>query len=131
MSDTPNKTVSLPVLGQVSRRTALKGLGATLGLGAFAAAISPLARKAEQVSAGDFLQQHYKDLDEQERADVIGRLEREAKEQYGANVTIHDPLPIRRDGRPMAPALDRQPRGLVVIEATQEQFRADAFAPGD
>lgn len=94
MSDKPDKSVSLPVLGQMSRRTALKGLGATLGLGAFAAAISPLARKAEQVSAEEFLQQHYKDLDTDERAKVIARLEREAKEQYGANVTINDPLPI-------------------------------------
>ena len=94
MSDTKDKSVSLPVLGQMSRRTVIKGLGATLGLGAFAAAISPLVRKAEDVSVGDLLQRHYKDLDEQDRAEVIARLEREAKEQYGANVTINDPLPI-------------------------------------
>jgi len=94
MSKTQDKSVALPVLGQMTRRTALKGLGATLGMGAFAAAISPLTRKADQVSKEDFLQRHYKDLDADDRAQVIARLEREAKDQYGRNVTINDPLPI-------------------------------------
>lgn len=94
MSDTQTKSVSLPVLGQVTRRTAMKGIGATLGLGAFAAAISPLARKAKDISAEELLQKHYKDLDGADRAAVIARLEQEAKDQYGKNVTIHDPLPI-------------------------------------
>ncbi|MFT4541732.1 MAG: Fe-S-cluster-containing dehydrogenase component [Planctomycetota bacterium] len=83
-----------PGANSVSRRTVAKGLGATLGLGAFAAAISPLTRKAEDVSAEEFLQQHYKDLSESDREAVIDRLEREAAEQYGTVVNIRDPQAI-------------------------------------
>ena len=87
MSDTTESDSSS---NGISRRTVAKGLGATLGLGAFAAAISPLTRKAEDVSAEEFLQQHYKDLSGAEREAVIERLEREAAEQYGKNVDIRD-----------------------------------------
>ena len=88
------KKVSLPVLGQVTRRTALKGLGATLGVAAFVKAISPLAQKTEELSLDEFLQRHYKELDAEEKARVIDRLEQEARQRYGADVTIKDPKPI-------------------------------------
>ena len=69
--NTDRKTFSLPVLGEVSRRTALKGLGATLGAGAFAAAISPLASLKEQTSAAELMQRHYKELSDDDKREVF------------------------------------------------------------
>jgi molybdopterin-containing oxidoreductase family iron-sulfur binding subunit len=84
----------LPILGQVSRRTVMKGVGATLGLGAFAAAIAPLAQFKDQTSLDEFLQRHYKELDDDDKKAIFARLEEEAREEYGAEVTIRDPQPI-------------------------------------
>jgi molybdopterin-containing oxidoreductase family iron-sulfur binding subunit len=84
----------LPILGQVSRRTVMKGVGATLGLGAFAAAIAPLAQFKDQTSLDEFLQRHYKELDEDDKKAIFARLEAEAREEYGAEVTIRDPQPM-------------------------------------
>lgn len=97
---TERKTFALPVIGEVSRRTALKGLGATLGASAFAAAISPLAGLKEQTSVAEFMQQHYKELSEEDKQQVFSRLEAETKENYGADVHIKDlrPLPNVRYG---------------------------------
>ena len=94
MNDSQDKSVSLPVLGQVTRRTVMKGIGATLGLSAFAAAISPLSEVADDMTAEEFLQRHYKELDAGARATVIARLENQTKEKYGRDVTIRDPQPI-------------------------------------
>jgi molybdopterin-containing oxidoreductase family iron-sulfur binding subunit len=91
---TDERNISLPVLGNVSRRTAMKGIGATLGAGAFAAAISPLRHAAENISAKEFMQKHYKELTPEDKAAVIERLEQETLEEYGANVTIGDQRPI-------------------------------------
>jgi len=77
-----------------SRRTALKGIGATLGAAAFATAISPLRNLAESISAEELMQKHYKELDEDEKRAVLNRLEEEVKEQYGAEVEIRDHAPI-------------------------------------
>ena len=84
----------LPILGQVSRRTVMKGVGATLGLGAFAAAIAPLAQFKDQTSLDEFLQRHYKELDDDDKRAIFARLEEEAREEYGAEVTIRDPQPM-------------------------------------
>lgn len=92
MSD--EKNISLPVLGNVSRRTALKGIGATLGAGAFAAAISPLRHRLDDLSADELMQKHYKELKADEKQDVIARLEQETLDEYGAKVTIGDLRPI-------------------------------------
>jgi Fe-S-cluster-containing dehydrogenase component len=96
-SDHPRQTggnISLPVLGQVSRRTALKGVGATLGLGAFAAALSPLTGLGEERSIEEFMQKHYKEMSDADKETVLARLEAEAKENYGADVSIKDHQPI-------------------------------------
>jgi len=93
MSD-DGKRISLPVLGNVSRRTAMKGVGATLGAGAFAAAISPLRRLGEDLTAEEFMQKHYKEMTEEEKKNVFARLEAETKKEYGAEVTIGDHRPI-------------------------------------
>lgn len=88
------KNISLPVLGQVSRRTAMKGVGATLGAAAFVAAISPLRHLGEELTAEEFMQKHYKELDDDDKRAVLARLEADAKEDYGADVTISDHRPI-------------------------------------
>ncbi len=88
------KNISLPVLGNVSRRTAVKGIGATLGVGAFAAAISPLRHAVDDLSADAFMQKHYKELTPSDKTDVIARLQEETLDEYGAEVTIGDQRPI-------------------------------------
>jgi len=103
MSD--EKKVSLNVLEQpTSRRTALKVMGATLGAAAFAAAVAPLTEWADDLSMDEFLQRHYKELDNEQLAQIIDRLQQEAKTQYGADVNIADQQPI--DGVQFAYALN-------------------------
>ncbi|QQE09995.1 4Fe-4S dicluster domain-containing protein [Planctomycetota bacterium] len=87
---------SLPVINNgMSRRTLLKGVGATLGASSFAIAIAPIAQWAKDTSVDEFLQQHYKELSSSDLDQVITRLEQDAKDKYGADVTIrdHQPLP--------------------------------------
>jgi Fe-S-cluster-containing dehydrogenase component len=84
----------LPILGNVPRRTAVKGVFATLGAAAFVASISPLRQAAKNTSPAEFMQQHYKELSQEDKAEVIARLEQDAKEKYGAEVTISDDRPI-------------------------------------
>jgi len=72
----------------------MKGLGATLGLGAFAAAMSPLLERRKDTTLEEVLQNHYKELDGDQRARVIARLEAQQKERYGVDVTIGDQQPI-------------------------------------
>jgi molybdopterin-containing oxidoreductase family iron-sulfur binding subunit len=94
MSESNRESDPLPSLPIVSRRTAVKGAFATLGAAAFVAAVSPLRKAAEEVSAEEFFQQHYEELSDEDKRAVIGRLEAEAKEEYGADVTIADDRPI-------------------------------------
>jgi len=87
--------MSTPILesssGQgFSRRTALKGLGAMLGAAAFAKAIAPLTEWSRDLSPEQFLQRHYKELTAVDLQIILGRLAKETKENYGADVTIND-----------------------------------------
>ena len=91
MSD-PNRR-SLPVLNNFSRRTAMKGLGATLGLAAFAKAIAPIAEWAQDMTMDQFLQKHYKELSPAEMEDVLARIVADTKRDYGADVTVSDHRP--------------------------------------
>ncbi|MCA9008548.1 MAG: hypothetical protein KDB01_02320, partial [Planctomycetaceae bacterium] len=85
----------LPILDQPStRRTLLKTAGAALGLAAFGEALSPLMVIPANVSVDEFLQQHYKELSDEDKKKVFARLEAETKEQFGADVTITDRRPI-------------------------------------
>ena len=77
-----------------SRRTGVKAAAATLGVAAFARALAPLAEWSEGTSMESFLQKHYRELSDQEKAAVIARLEAEARARYGVDVTIDDPQPI-------------------------------------
>ncbi|MCA9184447.1 MAG: 4Fe-4S dicluster domain-containing protein [Planctomycetales bacterium] len=87
-------TISLPVLGEVSRRTAMKGAGATLGAAAFVAAIAPLRHLGESLTADEFMQRHYKELSAEDKRAVLARLEAETASEYGAEVRIGDLRPI-------------------------------------
>jgi Fe-S-cluster-containing dehydrogenase component len=77
-------------MNETGRRQALKAAGATLGAAAFARAVAPLATFVEGTSAEDFLQRHYKELDGEDKQQLIARLEAETARKYGAKVTIRD-----------------------------------------
>jgi molybdopterin-containing oxidoreductase family iron-sulfur binding subunit len=95
MSNAEDKKKELPILGQsTSRRTALKVAGATLGLAAFARAVSPLWSIPDNVSVDEFLQQHYKELSDDDKQKIFARLEKETFEATGVPVRIADPRPI-------------------------------------
>src|SRR5690606_33709474 len=79
---------------QTSRRTALKAIGGMLGATAFATALAPLTEWAEGMSVDEFLQKHYRELTPVQMKEIIKRLEKETKEQYGADVTIQDDKPL-------------------------------------
>ncbi|MBK1791813.1 4Fe-4S dicluster domain-containing protein [Persicirhabdus sediminis] len=76
--------------GGFDRRTVLKGVGATLGVAAFAKAMAPLTEWKDSTSVDEFLQMHYRELDKDQLAAVMKRLEDETKADYGADVSISD-----------------------------------------
>lgn len=94
-ADGDKKLPELPILGQApSRRSMIKGAGVALGLAAFGRAVWPLLTIPENVSVDEFLQQHYKELSDDDKETIFARLEKETLEDYGAEVSISDPEPI-------------------------------------
>ena len=79
--------------GLVNRRNVLKAAGATLGVAAFAKAMAPITEWKESTSVDEFLQTHYRELTKDQLDEVIVRLEKEAKKDYGADVNITDIKP--------------------------------------
>jgi molybdopterin-containing oxidoreductase family iron-sulfur binding subunit len=77
----------------MTRRTALKAVGATLGAAAFAKAIAPLTEWAEDQSVDDFLQKHYRELSPVDMAIVLERIAKDTAEDYGADVEVADYRP--------------------------------------
>jgi Fe-S-cluster-containing dehydrogenase component len=77
-----------------AKRRSLKVLGATLGAGAFTAAVAPLQGFVEGMNLETFLQRHYLELSKKEVEAVIARLELDVMQKYGKEVTIRDPEPI-------------------------------------
>lgn len=77
----------------MSRRTAFKLAGATLGAAAFAKAIAPIVEWTAEQSLDEFLQRHYRELSKDDMAQVLRRLEEETARDYGAKVEIHDARP--------------------------------------
>jgi len=77
------------------RRSALKGMGATLGAAAFAEAIAPLTEWTDDLDMDGFLQKHYKELTRSEMDAVIARQEQKTRQDYGADVHIEDVRPQR------------------------------------
>ena len=81
-------------MSDVTRRTAIAGLGATLGAAAFAKAMEPIRGFTEDLSLDQFLQRHYRELDRDEIAAVLRRIERDTLEEHGAVVQVADDKPI-------------------------------------
>ncbi len=79
----------------VTRRNALKVLGATLGAGAFARALAPLAEITQFTNLREFMQKHYRELNSDEMREVLHRLEQDTEHRYGCEVTIRDIRPQR------------------------------------
>ena len=77
----------------VTRRRAIKALGATLGAAAFAKAIAPLTEWSDDLSVDEFLQKHYRELSPVDMAIVLQRIEDETLEDYGADVQVTDLRP--------------------------------------
>jgi len=77
----------------MSRRTAIKAGGATLGISAFAYSVAPLTEWAENLSFEEFVQKHYKELSTDEMNDVLAHFEEKAKQEYGVDVEIEDVRP--------------------------------------
>jgi len=98
MSESPTAKSDplLPIInnGGSTRRNVMKGVGLTLGLAAFGKAISPLTTIPDNVSVEEFLQQHYKELTDEDKQEIFARLATETKDDYGADVAITDHRPI-------------------------------------
>ncbi|MFT7583570.1 MAG: Fe-S-cluster-containing dehydrogenase component [Myxococcota bacterium] len=77
-----------------TRRTAVKFGAATLGAAAFAKAIEPLYAWSANISGEEFLQTHYKELDDEALDKVLRRLEADVVESHGVEVHIEDQRPI-------------------------------------
>lgn len=79
----------------MKRRVALKVVGSTLGAAAFARALAPLAQLRGEADMDSFLQRNYRELSDDDIADLIGRLEADARATYGRDdITIKDPQPM-------------------------------------
>lgn len=89
-----SKTVSLPVIGEVDRRTAMKAGAATLGLAAWGAAIAPWFEWTGELSMSDFLQKHYRELTTTDLQTILNRLTDEARQQTSKPAVVKDHKPI-------------------------------------
>lgn len=67
----------------MKRRVALKVVGSSLGAGAFAYATQPLQQWTENLSADEFVQKHFKELEGEELKAVLARIEKDAREKTG------------------------------------------------
>jgi len=88
------RDIHLPVLPAPSRRTAIKGLGAALGFTAFGVSLWPVTKAIRETTLAEFLQNHYKELTDDDKRTIFARLQREQKDRYGADVHIADHRPI-------------------------------------
>ena len=82
----------------ISRRGLLKFGGLALGTAAFGKAVSPLASWTANQSIDEFLRRHYLELNEQQVADVLRRLEERTLETHGVEVNVADDPPIEGVG---------------------------------
>ena len=79
---------------EISRRTALKVAGATLGAAAFARAVAPLTQWTQDLSMDEFLQKHYQEMTPSEMEKVLRRIEAKTLKEYGARVQVEDVRPL-------------------------------------
>jgi Fe-S-cluster-containing dehydrogenase component len=75
---------------EVTRRTALKLAGATLGAAAFARALAPLRAWSADLTLDQFLARHYKELTPEDLGAVLRGLEAKTEREYGRTVSIRD-----------------------------------------
>jgi len=93
--ETPRRTIPLPLVGEVDRRTVVKAGAVTLGVAAWAAAIQPVFEWISADTGEDFFQKHYKELKPSEREAVLARLEADARERFDRDdITVADPPPL-------------------------------------
>lgn len=79
----------------MKRRVALKVVGSTLGAGAFAYATRPLQEWSENLSADEFVQQHFRELKGEDLEKVLARIETNAREKYQRDdITVAADPPI-------------------------------------
>jgi molybdopterin-containing oxidoreductase family iron-sulfur binding subunit len=83
-----------PEVDNPGRRMLFKAAGVTLGAAAFAKAVAPIAEWAADQPLEEFLQAHYRELDEAAMAKVLARLEQQAREEYGVDAKIRDPKAV-------------------------------------
>ncbi|MEO2088291.1 MAG: 4Fe-4S ferredoxin, partial [Gemmataceae bacterium] len=88
------KKLSLPVLGDMDRRTAVKAGAATLGLAAWAAAVKPWFEWTSELNTDEFLQKHYRELTPEQLQTILNKLTAEARAETGRPVTVKDHKPI-------------------------------------
>jgi molybdopterin-containing oxidoreductase family iron-sulfur binding subunit len=81
-------------MSEVSRRRALKVVGATLGAAAFAEAMAPLKAWTADLTFEQFLQKHYREMTKDELQRVLRRHEGETAKAYGREVSIRDVRPM-------------------------------------
>ena len=79
--------------GSVNRRTLLKTAGVAACGVAFARALSPLTAFSSTLDRESLLQQHYKELSDEDKQRVFRRLEQRTEREYGARVSISDAQP--------------------------------------
>ena len=72
----------------ITRRDLFKGLGATLGLAAYAKALAPLTEWKPFESVEDFMQKHYSELSAVDLEIVLKRIARDTKKEHGVDVQI-------------------------------------------
>ena len=81
-------------MSELSRRTAFKAAGATLGAAAFARAMAPITEWTDDLSVDEFLQKHYRHLSRAEMEVILRRIEEKTLEEYGAVVQVEDVRPL-------------------------------------
>ncbi len=86
--------ISLPMIGEVNRRTAIKAGVATLGIATWAAAIKPWFEWVAEMDPDEFLQKHYRELTPRELQDILIRLTEDARKETGRPVKVKDHKPI-------------------------------------
>jgi len=77
-----------------NRRTLLKLAGGAVGAAAFARAMAPMAGFLGDMSWEEFKQKHYQELTPEDKKRIFARLEKQALEDYGAEVRVSDPPPL-------------------------------------
>jgi molybdopterin-containing oxidoreductase family iron-sulfur binding subunit len=81
-------------MSEITRRTAIAGIGATLGAAAFAKAMEPIKNFTADMSLDEFLQRHYRELSPEQIQQVLRRVEQDTLAERGAHVSVADDRPI-------------------------------------